>query len=269
MLEAGVKTPADVAAANANYQDAIYNRINAETELYKAEAEFEALTSLRAGIIAELPDITVSIPNDLDKLVVQAVANNHQIKHYRLQERARDKEVDATRGQLSPSCDLILDAGKTLKKQKYNNSQNEYSASLEVTVPIFENSANKGGNTYSSIAIADQKALQAKFTAEDALLQTKKECVVNWNKRISADALIKSSRSAVKSGEISSASNLEEAAIGTKSNTEILDDENKLLTARVNYAKARKEKIVSAAKILDLCGKLDLRSLLTKGGATG
>jgi outer membrane protein len=262
-LEAGMGTPSEVAQANANYQKAIYERIEAETELFSAESEFEKLTGLKADKNIELPDLKLQLPESLDTLINLAMSSNHSIKYKKLEEQAEVSNLDAAKGHLSPSCDLSLRAIRSLRKQKYNNSNNNYVASVEMNIPIFSNSLSSG-NTYSAIAIADQKALKARFSAEDAILEIKKQCVVNWNKYISATAMIKSSRSAVKSAELSSESNLEENAMGMKSNTEVLVEENQLLEARINLANSRKQKMLSAAIIYALTGNLSLNSILKK-----
>jgi outer membrane protein len=263
MLEAGVKTASDVAEANANYQQAVYKRTAAESELFAEEANFEMLTGLRASENIELPDIKLPLPSSLDKLIAQSMSANHDLKRARFLERSAESKLRVARGKLSPTFDLVLRAGRNLTKEEFNNSKNTYSAVFQVDIPIFKNDANQGGNAYSSIAIANQEALKAKFSAEDALLQIKKECVVNWNKYISANAMIKTSRFAVKSAELTSESNLEEAALGTKSNVEIIDAENKLLDARINLANSRKEKALAALEIHALSGELSLRSLLS------
>jgi outer membrane protein TolC len=156
-----------------------------------------------------------------------------------------------------------LNADRALQKQRYNNSNNNFSATLTVDVPLFSNDPSQG-NAHSAVEIANQHALKAKFTAEDTVLDVKKECVDNWNKYISAGAMIKACRSAVKSGELSTESNLEENAMGTKSNTEILVEENQLLDARINLANSRKQRIVSLMTIMALSGDLSLQTLFKK-----
>jgi outer membrane protein len=262
-LEAGVVTPSDVAQASANHQKAIFERIEAETELFSAESEFEKLTGLKADKNLELPDLNIQLPESLDKLISQALTSDHSIKYYQLTKKSAEHKLYATRGGLSPRCDLALQAGRSLSKRSYNDSQNNYVASLEVTVPIFSNSQSQG-NTYSSIAIASQKALEAKFREEDVVLEVKKNCVVNWNTHLSAAAMINASRSAVKSAELSSASNLEESEMGTKSNTDVLVKENQLLESRIDLAKSRGQKLVAVVKLYALTGNLSLSSILKK-----
>jgi outer membrane protein len=262
-MEAGIGTPAEVAQANANHQKAIYERIEAETELFTAESEFKKLTGLKTDGSIELPNTEFQLPESLDKLISRAMAFNHSIMAAKLEEQTEYHNLNAAKGALSPSCDLELGVSRSLTKERYNNSINNYSATLQMNVPIFTNSPSSG-NAYSAIAIANQKALKAKFIAEDTIQEIVKECIVQWNKYIAALAMIRASRSAVKSAELSAQSNFEENAIGTKSNTEIWVEENQLLDAKINLANSRKQRILSAVTIFVLAGNSDLRSLFRK-----
>jgi TolC family type I secretion outer membrane protein len=267
-LEAGVVTKSEVALASANYQKAVYERINAETELFTAESEFEKLTGLKADQELELPDFKhMKVPKKLDALMAQAMTSNHLILYYKFSEQSAINELSAMQGRLSPSCDMELRAGRNIDVGHMITDsfsvlsekawRTNYSASVTVNVPIFTNS-HSSGNTYSAIEIADQKALRAKFSAQDAILEIKKECIVNWNVYISAGAMIKFSRFAVKSAEVSSSSNVEESTLGLKSNTDVLVKENQLLESKVDLANSRRQKIVAKAKLMALTGNLSL-----------
>ncbi|MDR1561021.1 MAG: TolC family protein [Holosporaceae bacterium] len=264
-LEFGVGTPSEVAFAGANYQKAVYERINAETELSAAKAEFERLTGLTADRELGLPRLSIELPKNLNDLIVVALGCNNSILHYRFAEQAAFDELNVARGRLSPSCDLRLEADRNLPKggSSKTHGRNTYSASLQVRIPIFSNSPSSG-NSYSAIAIANQKALKAEFSAQNAVLEIKKECIVNWNVYISANAMIQSSRSAVKSAELSSAGNLEESSLGLKSNTEVWDKENRLLESRIDLVNSKKQKIIAGFKLFALTGKLNLYSVLKK-----
>ncbi|MDR3179791.1 MAG: TolC family protein [Holosporaceae bacterium] len=261
MLEAGTVNTSDVSAASANHQTAVYKRIEAETELFSAESEFEKLTGLKVGKNIRLPEMKFDLPKSLDALVDTAMKHNSVILLRKFEEQHAESQLNVTKGRLSPSCNLTLDAGRRLQKTTANDSTNTYSATLEISVPIFANSAQEG-NSYSAIEIANQSALKAKFAAEDALLDVKKECVVNWNTYITANAMIQSSRSAVQSAELSTESNIEEANLGLKSNTDIWEKENRLLDSRINLAQSQRTKMITAVKILALTGSLNIDTIL-------
>jgi TolC family type I secretion outer membrane protein len=262
-LDAGMSTSSEVAEASANHQKATYERIRTETELFTAESEFERLTGLKIDGDIELPDLRLDFPDSLDKFVQDALASNDNIIYARLLEQAAMKNLDMAHGSLSPSCDLGLIAERDLTSVSHDShsARNNYGVSLEVSIPIFSNSAN-GGNSYSRIKIANQEALKAKFSTENTISQVRKECISTWNTYISTNAMIKASRSAVKSAELTSESNLEEIALGTKSNADILIKENTLLDSRVALVDSQRERIVAAMKLLSLTGNLTANSLL-------
>jgi outer membrane protein TolC len=141
------------------------------------------------------------------------------------------------------------------------DGRKNYTALVNVHIPIFSNSSNSG-NTYSQIAIADQSALKAKYTSENTLLEVKKECVVTWNTYLASNAMKKSSESAVESAEISSESNLEKISSGVESNSDAWVKENNLLESRINLANARKQEFVTGFRILAFTGELDMKYIL-------
>lgn len=269
-LEAGMATPTDVAEAESKYQSAIYSRIDAETRLMAAVAEFERLTELKSDENMNPPEFSFELPKTTEQLISQALKVNSAVLASKLDEQSALKSLDAVKGELAPSVDASLVASKELNKirdsktgkriENHEMDPKRYSASLTVTVPIFRN--QNGSNTYSRLEIANQEALKARFIAEETALKVKEECIVNWNKYQSAVAMIQASRAAVKSAELSSEGNAEETAVGTKSNTDVWAKENNLLEARINLAKSQKERIMAAVTILSLVGKLSLKSFV-------
>ena len=264
-LEAGIVTQSEVSSAKADYHRAVFERISAETDLFSAEAEFEKITGLKARKDVELPVLELNLPNSLDKLIELALSSNNSIISAKFVEKSALKELDATRGKLSPSCDLELQTAKDLSKERevssYNRRINTYVASLQVNVPIFSNTQ---GNTYSQIEIANQRALNAKFKAEDAVLEVKKECVKNWNIYVATDALIKSSKTAVQSNELNSESLIEQTALGMKSNTDVWVRENQLMESRISLAESQMRRITASVNLLMLTGELSMHFLLGK-----
>ena len=122
-------------------------------------------------------------------------------------------------------------------------------------------------NCYVTNAAPYQKALKAKYELENAKALIQKECVVNWNNYLSANALIQSSQSAVKSATVSSESELEESEMGLKSNTDVWVRENELLKSKVDFTESQKQKFMSAVKLLELCGKLNRKYIVAKARA--
>lgn len=268
--DVGVSTTSEVAQANANYQRAKFERINAETELFAYESEFEKLTGMKAPKISELPNIDFGLPGSQDELLALALKNNSSIIAAKEQEQSALKTLDAHKGKLLPSCDVEVSAARNRNKEGYPDgrdarlrSGSNYSVGLTVTVPIFSND-QYNGNTYSQIELNHQAALKARFAAENAILEVRKECVINWNTYISANAMIQASRSAVTSAELSSASNIEETAMGMKSNTDVWVKENNLLDSRTDLANSQRQKFIAAVKILALAGQLSIKSMLIK-----
>jgi len=276
-LSAGISTPAEVAAAEANYQTAVYHRISTETELFSAESKFEKITGVKLAKKVHLPDLHVTLPKNLDQFMANSMRLNHSILESKFKEKASLDALNVARGKLAPSVDASLQYGRsasyihgnnvgyensvnnTARRVTNNNSyRNTYSGTVEMTIPLFANS----GNDYSEIGIAEQNAKKAQFTANNTVLTVKEQCVVNWNTYIASDAMIVACRTSVDSAQLSSESNQEESELGMKSNTEVWDQENKLQESKINFADSRKKRLVAAINIMYLMGRLELADLI-------
>ena len=258
-LSAGMATPADVAEAESKYQTAVYERVDAETKVVEAEVKFRYITGLKADQKIFIPNLNIKLPENLDELEKIALRSNQEILHERFSNQAAENELDIAKGELGPKCDLKLQAGRNLNKPDNfygRTSQNRYAAELSVTVPIFHM------QNYANVGIYSERAKRAKFAAEDKVLEIKKNCKTYWRTYKSAEASIKASRTAVKSAEITSESNLDQANLGMKSNTEFLDAETSLLNARIHLADSIKNKIDAAIQLFALTGNLNLHSVL-------
>lgn len=265
-LESGISTPAEVAAAETSYQTAVYKRIDSETELLSAESKFERITGVKLAKQVNLPDLRITIPKTLDQLIAISGRENHEILEARFAERAAMDALKVARGRLAPSINASLRYGRNLDYNKdhgeeriqNNYSGNRFVGQLQMDVPIFASS----GNDYSQIGIAEQKAKQAQFKANDTALVVREQCVVNWNTYISTDAMIVASRSSVESAQLSSEAYQEESELGIKSNTEVWDQENKLQESKINLADSKKRRLVAAIRISQLMGQLELTELI-------
>ncbi|MBO4405745.1 MAG: TolC family protein [Alphaproteobacteria bacterium] len=267
-LSAGMSTPAEVAEAEAKYQTAVYERVDAETRVVEAEALFKQITGLDADMKMFIPNLDIKLPKDLSQLERIALRSNQEILEEKFTDAAALNDLDFAKGSLGPKCELELEAGRRLNKRDTENkyfsrltdstheSQNTYKAELSVTVPVF-NMPN-----YASIGAYSERAKSAKFKAMDKILEVKRDCQVYWRTYKSAEASIKANSTAVKSAEITSESNLDQANLGMKSNTEFLDVETSLLNARINLANSIKNKIDTMIQLFALTGNLDLRSML-------
>lgn len=266
-LDAGAGTTSEVAAARSNYQKAVYERINAETELFTAESNFKKLTGISAGKELHIPDISETLPKALDDLISLSMENNPHILHAKFSELSARNRLNAERGKLAPSCDVSLQAGRNLNKVRNDalltprqSSNNTYNAEISVKFDIFANA--NGTNTYSAISIADKELTKAICVLKDTTAEITKNCVSIWNTYISAKAMIKSCLLAVKSAEQSSENNLQESIQGLKSSTETLTIENQLLESTVDLANSRKQLVMAVANIHALMGTLNLSSIL-------
>lgn len=257
-LTVGMGTNSEVAQADSNYQKAIYERIAAETELANFKAAFQKLTGEEPSDNIDLPNLKLKLPSSLNELVSKISALNHAVLYYSFAAKAAEDELKVTKGGLAPSCDLVLQANRNLTRKNSTSptgADENFAASLEVTIPIFQNSPTNG-NTYSLIHIRNEQLRQAQCDLRDNLTEVKRSSVENWNTYIAAGAMIESSLSAVKSAEIASESDTEESQLGLKSNTDVLVKENQLLDSKIDLVNAKRKRILAMVQLYSLINDL-------------
>lgn len=258
-LTAGMGTEAEVAQAESNYQKAIYERIAAETELSNHIAAFEKLTGKKADGKIELPALKLKLPDSLGALINKINTLNHTILYYKFAALAAKDALNVTKGGLAPRCDLSLQAKRDVTRKNStppSNADEHFVASLEITVPIFQNSPTSG-NTYSQINIDNEKLQQAECDLKDVVNEVKKACVENWTTYKAMAAMIKSSEAAVKSAELASASDNEESQLGLKSNTDVLVKENQLLDSKIDLVNACQKRFLAMVQLYALINDLN------------
>lgn len=257
-LAEGMATPADVADAESKWQSAIYDRINAESNLSKAKAYLTSLTHKKVTAEVKLPNLNLNIPSTLEELKKVAMESNPEIIQGKFAAEAAENDVAAAKGAFGPVCNASVSAVKSLNKPDdaiERKDTRSYDASISVEIPIVT------VPTYYGMKYASNLAQRAKFTAEDKKLEIARNCEIYWSAHIAAVASTAAAVAAVRSSEITSESNFDQFMSGLKSLMEYLDGENARLNARINLATALKEKVDMLVQLCALMGQLSLESI--------
>lgn len=263
---AGAATKYDVAKAEANYEQAVYEANLAKLNILSAEAEFTRITGEKPTDIIELPKFDCEMPKTHKELENISLNNNPNILEAKYAERSALYELNSARGKLAPKIDLIAKVGG--QNQSYRNSQmfgsntseRNNSISLQCSIPIYSNN-EASGNTYCQISIANENAKKAAFNVKNIMNNIKKECSVSFNNYKIAVSMIKAAESAVKGAKIGADGDRQESALGLKSNTETLVRENQMYDSSKALAKSISQLRSAEVAMLKLMGKLDRKLL--------
>ncbi|MDR1551450.1 MAG: TolC family protein [Holosporaceae bacterium] len=269
-LEAGTGTPAGVAQAEASYQEAVYKRIAAETELFSARAEFERWTGSVASKDVRLPEVEFDLPRSKDELLKMAERDNPEILNAKLTARAAENRFEAARGiALYPRVETRASVSKRVDKsdrggliadERRDKSHGvNFSVDLTMTIPFVTCGS---GSTQSNCEMENQRAQNAKYQEQSKYRQIRESCEKSWKQYEMAKVQIIAAQAAIKSAQLASNANFQESTYGTKSITEILQGENTLLDATVGYISALVQEIVAMYTMCSLMGQLTIQLIL-------
>ena len=265
-------TKTDVFQAKARLAEATAKRIEAENNVEIAESEFTAVVG-RKPDINWFPDnkekITGSNPKDwqkfatlpklplsLDQALEIALENNHQLKQLFYELENSKISIKQSGLNFLPELSVTATYGKSLDASRTVERRNDYEVTADMSIPLF----NKGHN-FINLNKSKDTALSSHQAFESKKLNLVHEVKSAWKR-------IKSSKSSIKSLEISVESNLvalegvsKEAGVGTRTTLEILDAEKELTQAEANLVNSRFQLITSAYSLLKSCGLLSFEYL--------
>lgn len=262
-LKAGASTKYDVAKAESNYEQAVYEADLAKLSIRSAEAEYTRLTGLVPTENVELPDISVDMPNSLHELEITALNHNPGILQAKFSEKAAEYDLRVAKGRLLPKVDLTLNGGRNryvVDSMQSNSRDQSCSIGINLTVPIIS-SSESGGNSFVNISIASETAKRAGFHVKDTINAVKKECSVNYDNYRIASSMIKAAESAVKSAKIGADGDRQESELGLKSNTDVIVRENQMYDSRKSLARSIAQSRLAKASMLRLMGRLNEKLL--------
>ncbi|MDR1474954.1 MAG: TolC family outer membrane protein [Holosporales bacterium] len=263
-LEVGIGIRQDVAANEAAHAEATYHRIDAESKLAAAIAEYEKTVGEKPDENLEPLDIPKCIPDNYDKLFAEALRNNPSLKSSKYQTLAAEASIDIQRGSLLPSVALSADINRRLSsvdsKRAGASSSSEPSASsssvmIELNVPLF------ACPSYSRIKQANLKAQAAQTNGLLMRQELEKACRLHLAQLKTTEAQIKQADFAVKSAEIAVDGMRQCLNVGTKSTTDVLQQEQKLLQSRQSRVEATKNHVITVFTLLSLTGNLNLETI--------
>ncbi|QGW66331.1 TolC family outer membrane protein [Lysobacter soli] len=275
-LEVGLAPITDVHEARAQYDSARANTIlarNAVEDSYQALAE---ITGQQVRNIKGLPkDYQPSLTEsrDADGWVSTAIENNPALRAKELQVSSTEADVETARAGHWPRLYLsgsygdsttwgereILDATRDIDSRTFGPQ-----VGLTLSVPIFS-----GGATQSGV----RQALARRDVAADELEQQKRLLVRNtrnaYQTLVASISEVEARRLALVSAQAAYDASQVGLEVGTRTVLDVLQNQNNLFTAQLEFARARYNHLQSrllleqAAGTLDIADVQDVNRLLT------
>ena len=249
-FEIGSATLYDIQNAEASFATAKTNLFAAEQNFIISKKTFKRIAGINPVDLVEILDIDFSI--DLKVISENAIKNNLNLllisNDIRNKEIQILKEKKLKRSSIDITGTGLYSNGSRMEKGTETTSG---TISLTLTVPLFQK-----GQDDSNIRKYQSQMLQAEISLEDTrddililIANAYKDFKISSSKMDSNLIITKSIQTSLQSLQ-------EEYTIGTKTITDLVEEEEKLLNANVNYLNSKKDFILNYFKIKSLEGNL-------------
>ncbi len=246
----GSATLYDLENAEASFSISETNLYAAEENMKISKKTFNRIVGLDPVNLEEILTINTSI--DIDQNIIESVKNNLELlliyNDIKNKEILLLKEKKTKRPNLDIAGTATYSNGSRIDMGTDSTSGN---ITLTLTVPLFQK-----GQDNSNIRKYKSQLLQSEINLEDSI-DDLELLIVNTYKDLKINKLnMNSSLIIIKSIETALVSLKEEYSIGTKTITELVDEEEKLLNANVNYLDYKKSYLLNYFKLKSLNGSL-------------
>ena len=261
-LKLGEATETDTVEVEAQLALATSDRIDARTNVINSRIKYKHLIGIWPKAV-QTPDAKIlikTLPSSLNKALQIMGQNNPGIQAARFQQKSYNKQIKYAESKLFPSVTLVDQFSYDRKKyDSINQSQNSWNNSFGISVNF---SIFKGGTQYNNIKVAKLSANQAMYSYYGVLRDTREAVINLWNNIKAQNSAITAAKKAVHANQIALNMVNEAQKLGSKTTLDVLDQEQKLLQAKLKLINARSQYIVLIYNLLSYLGNLNQYSAL-------
>jgi len=262
-FEVGLIAITDVQEAQAGYDLAVADEIQAQNELDNAHEALREITGTYHGILASLSSETPLLgpdPIDIDIWTQIALEQNPQILAIQSTVESARQEIDKQRAGNLPSLDLVgqhrySDILRGDENPMGNRTINN-SLSIQLSYPLYE-----GGAIRSRIQEAKHRHVQALDQLEQqrrAIQLQTRQAFLNLLSNISR---VKALKQALISTEIALKAIQTGFELGTRTSVDVVNAQRDLLNAQRNYASSRYDYVLNTLRLKQAAGLINVEDL--------
>ena len=257
-LQKGEITLTDLAQSESSLAGANANLIKAQTELLASQTNFERITGEKAPNIENLnPKLDLILPYTLDASLQLANINNIDLLISQIDYEIADKDLNIERGRLSPSASINYSKSENKDFSSTIDNLDEETFKATITWPII-----KGGENISAIKKSSFNKQRYQLILKDMKNKTTTETLNSWSKYQSSKSVLQATRSQLKAAEIANEGiTLEYDSGNTRTTLEVIQSRSLLLEARISFAKAERDYIISQFQLAKQIGSLSIKSI--------
>ena len=257
-LQKGEITLTDLAQSESSLAGANANLINAKTELLASKTNFERITREKTPDLENLiENFFLILPNSLDSSLELANLDNIDILISKLDYEISVKDLNIEKARLSPSASINFSKSENKDFSSTIDEVDQESVKATITWPII-----KGGENISSIKKSSFKKQRAQLMLQDTKNKIITETTNSWSKYQSSKSVLEATKAQLKAAEIANEGiTLEYDSGNTRTTLEVIQSRSLLLEARITFAKAERDFMVSQFELAKQIGSLSIKSI--------
>ena len=257
-LQKGEITLTDLAQSESSLAGANASLIKAKTELLSSKTNFERVTRENVPNFEDLNDkVFINLPNSLKDSLEISNLNNLSLLLSKLDYEISIKNLNIEKARLSPSASIKISKSENKDFSSTIDEQNDETVKATITWPLI-----KGGENISSIKKSSFDKQRAQLILQDAINNAKIETSNAWSKFQSSKSVLEATKAQLKAAEIANEGiALEYDSGNTRTTLEVIQSRSFLLDARIAFAKAERDFMVSQFELSKQLGTLSLETI--------
>tara|TARA_A100001011_G_scaffold398714_1_gene504131 strand:+ start:939 stop:2231 length:1293 start_codon:yes stop_codon:yes gene_type:complete len=257
-LQKGEITLTDLAQSESSLAGANANLIKAKTEFLASKTTFERVTREKAPTSIKINEkINIDLPKTLEEALDITKLNNTNLLIAKLDYEISNKELNIEKARLSPSASINYSKSENKDFSSTIDEMDKETVKATITWPII-----KGGENISSIKKSSLKKQKSFLLSEDSENKAITETTNAWSKYQSLESVLLATEAQLKAAEIANEGiTLEYDSGNSRTTLEVIQSRSLLLDARIAFAKAERDFMISKIELSYQLGTLSLDSI--------
>ena len=257
-LQKGEITLTDLAQSESSLAGANASLIKAKTELLASKTNFERVIREKPpSVINSEERIEVELPNTLQEAINLAKVNNSDLLIAKLNYKIAEKNLSIEKAKLSPSASINYSKSENKDYSSTIDELDQETVKATISWPII-----KGGENISSIKKSSLKKQRSLLLSDDAENRVVTETTNAWSKYQSSESVLIATEAQLKAAEIANEGiTLEYDSGNTRTTLELIQSRSLLLDARISFAKAKRDFMISKFELAFQLGTLSSNSI--------
>ena len=262
LYDAGDRTRADLALAEAEHDIAAAELVSTEADLDVQRARFETLAGVAPdGLVAA--GMPAGLPETLEAARLAAQQARPAVRAAEHAVRAAEHAVRAVTAERGLRVDFSGEISKTAPSGNSGSSQPEYDdvgVGIQLSLPLFQ-----GGAVTARVRQTKYVVAQLRNELRNARREALQRATSAWRRLSAARQRYTALSAAVEASSVALAGIRREGSLGERTTQEELNAERDLVSRQVSALSAERDAVVSAYELLEAMGSLTAGRLEIEG----